>query len=308
MLAGMELRQLRHFLAAAEEGNISRAARRVFLTQPALSRQIKALEEEVGQCLLERRAHSIHLTPAGEVAVREGRELLQHADLVLERVRAAGRGVRLRIGYAPSLAAGWLSTAVGRFTQAHPNACVELSDLSTLEMLAGLERGTLEVAVTVAPARDTRGLKWTPLVRAPWQLAMHRDHPLARRRRVTPAEVAAQPLLAFCRRDYPEYWELVAGWLRQHRQRAALAGEYDGSDSLLAAVEAGLGVALVTTRHGRRLPARVQLKDLSAAPESLCIVAGWRADRESDKPLAVFIEELRQAARALGQHDNASPA
>ena len=98
-------RQLRYFVAVAEAGNISRAAQKIFLTQPALSRQIKALEEEIGQCLLERQAHSIRLTPYGETLLREGRELLQHADLMLERVRAAG-GLRLRVGYAPSLAAG----------------------------------------------------------------------------------------------------------------------------------------------------------------------------------------------------------
>ncbi len=104
MLPGMELRQLRYFVAVAEEGNISRAAKRIFLTQPALSRQIKALEDEIGQCLLERQAHSIRLTPAGETLLREAGDLLQQAEQMLERVRGAGRGPRLRIGYAPSLA------------------------------------------------------------------------------------------------------------------------------------------------------------------------------------------------------------
>lgn len=91
MLAGMELRQLRYFVAVAETGNISRAAQTIFFTQPALSRQIKALEDEIGQCLLERQANSIRLTPIGKALLREARELLQHADQVLERVRAAGR-------------------------------------------------------------------------------------------------------------------------------------------------------------------------------------------------------------------------
>src|SRR5512139_1166860 len=109
MLPGMELRQLRYFVAVAETGNISRAAKRIFLTQPALSRQIKALEGEIGQCLLERQAHSIRLTPVGEALLHEARELLQRAEQALERVRNAGRGVRLRVGYAPSLAAGFLS-------------------------------------------------------------------------------------------------------------------------------------------------------------------------------------------------------
>src|SRR5437762_9399100 len=84
----MELRQLRYFVAVAETGNISRAAKKIFLTQPALSRQIKALEHEIGQCLLERQAHSIRLTPAGEALLREARELFQRADQMLERVRS----------------------------------------------------------------------------------------------------------------------------------------------------------------------------------------------------------------------------
>jgi LysR family transcriptional regulator, benzoate and cis,cis-muconate-responsive activator of ben and cat genes len=295
----MELRQLRYFVAVAEETNISRASQKLFLTQPALSRQIKALEEEIGQCLLERKAHSISLTPAGEALLREARELLQHADQVLERVRAAGQSVRLRVGYAPSLATGLLSAAVENFAQKHPHARVDLFDLSTKEMLAGLENDTLDVALTVGSDRDGHGLKWTPLVRVNWQLAVNRNHPLARRSSVTPEEVARGPLLVFCQRDYPEYWEIIIGWLREHRQRPAIAGEYDGVNSLLAAVESGLGIALVSTSAARLAPERVRLKPLSGAPKSLCIAAGYRVGREAEKPLAVFIEELRHAAQVF---------
>ena len=296
MLPGVELRQLRYFVAVAEEGNISRAAEKIFLTQSALSRQIKALEDEIGQCLLERQAHSIRLTPVGEALLPEARELLYHADAVLGRARTAGRGLRLRVGYAPSLAAGLLSVAVANFTQTHPGARVELFDLSTKEMLAGLEGDKLDAALTVGQERDTRGLKWTPLVRAPWRLAVNRNHPLARRTRVTPAEVARESLLVFCQRDYPEYWDTITGWLREHQQRPRITGEYDGVDSLMAAVESGQGVALVATRKGRLVPERVRLKTLSPAPKPLCIAAGHRTDRAGDKPLAVFVEELRNAA------------
>ncbi len=299
MLPGMELRQLRYFVAVAEEGNISRAAKRIFLTQPALSRQIKVLEDEVGQCLLERQAHSIRLTPVGEAMLREARELLQQAEQMLERVRVAGRGLRLRVGYAPSLAAGMLSVAVENFTQRHPNAHVELLDLSTAEMLAGLESEKLDVALCVGHQRQTRGLKWTPLVRVPWQLAVNRNHPLARRSRVTPLEVAGEPLLVYSQRDYPEYWNAIAGWLRVHGQRPRIAGEFDGAENLMAAVESGLGVAVVTTQMARLFPNRARLITLSSAPEAVCIAVGHRANRANDKPLAVFVEELRKAASAL---------
>lgn len=295
----MELLQLRYFVAVAEEVNISRAAQKLFLTQSALSRQIKALEEEIGQCLLERQAHSIRLTPAGEALLREARDLLQRADQVLDRVRAAGRGVRLRVGYAPSLAAGLLSVAVENFAQKHPTAHVELFDLSTKEILAGLENNTLDVALTVGVDRDKRGLKWTPLARVTWQLAVNRNHPLSRQTRVTPAEVALGPLLVFCQRDYPEYWNTVTTWLREHRQRPSITGEYDGVNSLMAAVESGLGIAIVTTSTAVLVPERVRLKSLSVGPKPLSIAVGYRAQRSAEKPLAVFIEELRQAAHLI---------
>jgi DNA-binding transcriptional LysR family regulator len=295
----MELRQLRYFVGVAEQGNISRAAQKLFLTQPALSRQIKALEDEIGQCLLERQAHSIRLTPAGEALLREARELLDRADAMLERVRATGQGVRLRVGYAPSLTRGLLSCAVENFVQKHPNARVELFDLSTQEMLAGLDSDALDVALTVGRKRPGRGWKWTPLVQVSWQVAVNRQHRLARRARVSAAEVAREPLLVFCRRDYPEYGSTITGWLREHGQRAAIAAEHDGVDSLLTAVESGLGIAIVTTSTARLNPERVRLRPLTAAPKPLCIAAGHRAGRASEKPLAVFIEELRHAAQAF---------
>jgi len=296
MLPAMELRQLRHFVAVAEEGNISRAAKKCFLTQPALSRQIKALEEEIGHCLLERQAHSIRLTAAGTLLVEEARELLDRAEQLLERVRRIGHGVSLRVGYAPSLAAGMLATAINSFTQTHPNARVELFDLATTEMLDWLDADKLDVAVMVEWRRSSRGLAWTPLTSAPWRLAVHRDHPLARRKAILPREVAGAPLLVFCQRDYPEYRELITRWLREHRLRPRFSGEHDGVDSLLAAVESGLGVAMVTTRMADRVPPRIHLLELASAPEPLSIAAACREERKAEKPLGVFIQELCRAS------------
>ena len=295
----MELRQLRYFVAVAEQGNISQAAKRIFLTQSALSRQIKALEDEIGQCLLERQAHSIRLTPVGDALLPDARDLLQHAEQVLERARDAGRGPRLRIGYAPSLAAGILSAAVESFTQAHPKARVELLDSSTNQMLIGVESGSLDVVLSVGEQRPTRGLTWELLARAPWRLAVSRNHPLAKRSRVTLAEVVRQPLLSFCQRDYPEYWGFIAGCLRQDNERPRIAAEYDGTENLMAAVESGLGVAFVTTHMARLFPKRVRFVTLACAPDPVPIAVGRRTDRADDKVLAVFVEEVRKAARSL---------
>src|SRR5262245_39898118 len=122
----------------------------------------------------------------------------------------------------------------------------------------------LDVALTVAPDRDGHGLKWAPLVRATWQLAVNRRPRLARRVRVTPEEVSREPLLVFRQRDYPEYWNVILTWLRNQRQAPAIAEEYDGVTSLLAAVESGLGIAIVTKCTARLASEGIRLRALSS--------------------------------------------
>jgi len=295
----MELRQLRYFVAVAEEGNISRAGQRLFLTQPALSRQIQALEHEVGHPLLERRAHAIQLTRAGETLLHEAREVLQRADLALERTRTASAETRLRVGYAPSLAAGILSTAISNFTQVHPQARVELFDLSTVENLEAVREDRIDVALVAARLQDREGLTWTTLVREPWRLAVPHAHPLAKKKRIAPRELKGVPFVVFCKKGYPEFWDYVAPWLREHGLKPKIAGEYDGAESLMAAVEGGLGVALVGGRMARLFPNRVGFRALAAPPEPLCIAAARQTLRAKDKPLEVFVNELVNAAKAI---------
>jgi DNA-binding transcriptional LysR family regulator len=261
-----------------------------------LSRQIKALEAEIGHSLFERQAHSIRLTPVGEALLRETRELLQHADQALERVRAAAHSVCLRVGYAPSLAEGILPLAVKTFTQAHSDSQVELYDLSSAELLTGLNNESIDLALMVGEQRATSGLTWTQVVRIPWQLAIPSSHPLVRQPRVSLIAALGEPLLIFCKRDYPEYWALISNWVPQPSRPPRIAGEYDGIHSLMSAVASGLGVAFVAVRPGRLVPKQVRLKTLAPTPEPLCISAGYRTDRSQDKPLAVFVAELRRAA------------
>jgi DNA-binding transcriptional LysR family regulator len=156
------------------------------------------------------------------------------------------------------------------------------------------ERG-LDLVLTLQPDHRIRTLTWTPLIRSSWHLVVSREHPLAAQSKVSPAEVAREPLLAFNRRDYPEYWEMIAGWLRKHRQNGRLAGEYDSLSSLTAAIAAGMGVAVILSRVARVLPKSVVLKELSAEPKPLTIGVGHRKDRAREKSVARFIKELRTA-------------
>lgn len=293
----MELRQLRSFVAVAEEGNISRAAQRLRLTQPALSRQIKALEEDLGLPLLERGAHSFRLTQEGEVLLREARAVLERADEALKRVRAAGKAVTLRVGYAPSLTVGMLPVAIEAFTQRHPRVRVELHDLSSAEMKDGLQQGRLDVIVTAREGTTANGADWTPLRTEGWRVAMNRRHPLADKAVIHAGQLDGQRMVLFCQKDYPEYWETVTRWFRQQGINATVAGQYDGVTSLASAVEAGLGLGFVAEGTACLLPDRILLKPINPSPGEICIAAGVQKDVTPNAMVQVFLEELKLAAR-----------
>jgi DNA-binding transcriptional LysR family regulator len=292
----MELRQLRSFIAVAEDGVISRAAQRLHLTQSALSRQIKALEEDLGVTLLERSAHSVKLTQEGEVLLKEGRGVLERADAAVTKVRAAGKAVLLRVGYAPTLTAGILPLAISAFTQKHPRVRVELLDLSSTEMRTGLDQGSLDVVMTVKPAKLDESIHWESLLQEAWCVAMSPNHPLNAKKSISPALLDGARMVLFSQQEYPEYWQRVTSWFKGHGMNALIAGEYDGANSLASAIEAGLGVALVVERMACSFP-RLSLKPLKPEPEPVCIAAGVSAARRSDVILQVFVEELKRAAK-----------
>src|SRR6058998_1770258 len=193
----MELRHFRYFIAVAQEENVSRAALKLHVSQPALSRQIRDLEEELGFLLLERSAKSVRLTDAGRAFLVEARAVLQRAEEAVESARAIATGGRgeLHIGYAPSLTARILPQALRAFQAELPNVRVRLHDLSTEEMLAGLREGKLQMALMVKPAAAMlRDLRFTELTTDIPRLAVAPKHPLARKRVVTMAEIAREPL------------------------------------------------------------------------------------------------------------------
>lgn len=295
----MELRQLKAFVEIAEAGSITAAAKVLRLTQPALSRQIKALEEELEVILLERGAHSIRLTPAGEILRSESAKLLRFSDSMIEKVRAEASGEPLRVAYAPSLAGEFIAVAIERFTQIHPRVRVSLSDRSSAEMHDGLAAGKFDLILAVPCPGDA--VRWMPLRDYGWELLVPVNHPLAARDLVLPSDLDGQKLLLLERESYPDYWNRVTRYFRERGLQAKIAGEFDGRESLTAAVEAGMGVALVAQvpRKGASLRERCVLRPLAEEPARTVVGAGTASERDCPARVLAFIEELRRAAADL---------
>jgi len=274
----MELRHLRYFVAVAEHENVTRAALSLHVSQPALSQQIRDLEDELGFALLERSAKSVRLTEAGRTFLPEAREVLQRATQAVEAARAVanGGGVELHIGYAPSLTSRLLPASLRAARKELPGLRVKLHDLSTEEMLAGLREGKLQLAFMVRPPTSMlRGLQFEELTRDPMKLAVAPNHILARRRNVGVAEAAQEALIVYGRKDFPEYHELLEAIFDRAKAKPTIAEEHESVSSLIAAVEAGAGVAFVSESIRCVSGTRLKLVSLSPAPEPLIVGAAW---------------------------------
>jgi DNA-binding transcriptional LysR family regulator len=293
----MELRHLRYFIGVAEEENVSRAALKLHLSQPALSRQIRDLEDELGFPLLERRAKSVRLTEAGRVFLTEARAVMDRADAAVKTARAAATGVsgELHVGYAPSLSARLLPQALRAFQAELPGVRVKLHDWSTEEMLAGLREGKLHIAIVARPMPAMlRGLQFEELARDSMCLAVAPGHPLAGRRTVNLEEIAREPLIAYSRKEYPEAHANLLALFATVKVKPRIAEEHDSVSSLIAAVESGAGIAVAPQSLTCTAGPRLKLIPFSPAPAPLITGAAW-----SKTGLAPAAQRFLKCAREI---------
>ena len=244
----MELRHLRYFVAVAEEANVTRAAARLHVSQPGISRQVRDLEAELGFTLLVRDRRGVRLTEPGRVFLLEARAVLARAESAVTTARSVATGSRgqVRIGYAPSLTLHILPPALRALQSALPGTRVHLHDLTTGQMLAGVRDGKLDVALTVRPPRaEMRGLHFEALASYRLAVAVPPDHPLAGLRGVPLARLAAEPFVAYDHAAYPEYLRDVRRLFESAGLEPNLLEEHDSVSSLLTSIAAGRGVALV---------------------------------------------------------------
>lgn len=193
-----ELRLIRYFVAVAETGNVTRAAERLHISQPSLSAAIKQLEQQLGVELLVRRGRRVMITPAGELLMRRGRELLDEAQSVAEAVRAhAGASpARLRIGVTPTARYDVGPRLLAACAARAPAVMLYASEDTTGALLRDVATGRLDLAVTFcAPEPPPRGVELVALTAEPAVVHLPADHALATRASLTLADLASETIL-----------------------------------------------------------------------------------------------------------------
>jgi DNA-binding transcriptional LysR family regulator len=192
-----ELRLVRYFVAVAEERNITRAAERLHLSQPALSAAVRQLEQQLGVDLLDRSGRVLAITPAGLVLLDEGRALLASAERVYEAVRARdGAAVgRLRVGMTPTARYGIGPELLGASAQRASGVMLYPQEDTTGALLRDVRGGRLDLAVLFCAPDAAEGVVLEPLRAEPAVVHLRSDHPLAGRDSVELEELAEETLL-----------------------------------------------------------------------------------------------------------------
>jgi DNA-binding transcriptional LysR family regulator len=244
----MELRHLRYFVAVAEELNFSRAAQRLHVSQPPLSRQIRDLESELHVTLFERTRQSVRLTSAGRIALLHARKLLRDSDLLRSeaQIAAGAEQDELHIGYAPSPTAELLSPVLCRFQELAPRARVTFHDLNQTGMVLGLHRRTLDAAITIHPRpTEMRGLRFESIRHYRLGIICSQSSPWNKHKSIQPKMLRGVSLVGYQIEDFPEYYEIVSNVLGVSAARLKVRQQCDGAVSIVAAVESGRAPAVV---------------------------------------------------------------
>jgi LysR family transcriptional regulator, benzoate and cis,cis-muconate-responsive activator of ben and cat genes len=242
----MELRLLKSFVAVAEEGGIGRAAARLHMTQPPLTRQIHQLEEELGTPLLNRTARGIELTEAGTLFLDEARNILALAGQAAERTLQAGQGKlgRIDIGIFGSGIFGIIPKMLLAYRQAYPEVNIVMHSMNKGEQVAALRQRRLNVGFNRL-LQDEPDIESEVILMEPLYLAVNRNHPLSREREVPWRELAHHPLVLFPSGTRPSFIDRVFELCQQDGFQPRVVQEVGDAVNAVALVASGFGICIV---------------------------------------------------------------
>jgi DNA-binding transcriptional LysR family regulator len=296
----MQLRPFRYFLAVAEELHFGRAARRLGMAQPPLSRQIRALERELGVVLFHRTKREVHLTDAGAVFMAEARTAVDQVDRAIARTQQASRISHLEVGYTSTVPYTPVFSAVIReYRRLYPLIDLGLGEMSTARQLEALADGKIDVGFVRSPVPDhPKAITLVPLMRERLFAALREDHPLAGAEAIALDALAGEPLVL----TPPGTWlrDHVTAMCREIGVEPRVVQEAQQVTDAIPLVAAGLGMSLVPESACNLAAPGVVFRPLSQTTETAEVALAYRRS-EASLPIQTFIALAIDTGNALAQ-------
>jgi DNA-binding transcriptional LysR family regulator len=294
----IELRQLRYFIAVAEESHFGRAAVRLHMTQPPLSQTIQSLEAVLGTPLFARTKRSVALTPAGIALLPEARRILQQASALpdLARRAASGESGLLSLSFVSSADYSVLPPLLREFRERYPLVQIDLREATTDVQLEDLMQGRIDAGLLIPPLHDKARaeLDYVTVLSEPLILAVPQGLKALRgKKSVSLKAVADMPLIIFPRRIAPAFHDAIVGCFRDAGLTPRIGQEAIQMQTIVGLVSAGMGIALVPQSVSNLKRPGVEYKPLSNKTVSVETGLAWRRDNLSPV-LRTFLELLRK--------------
>lgn len=295
----MNTRQLEYFVAVAEERSFTRAAKRFFVSQAALSMQVKALERDLGCKLFDRNNRNVALTPAGSSLLDDARAILARSEEAVRRARAAGSGPagELRVGYLMGYERTDLVDMVSDFHEAYPSVRLTFLRENTTRLYDALRQEQIDVSINLLWEEDAMGeIEWQDMRRFPLVAVVPAKHPLAQRSSIALTELSSYPIIEidWGQGAYGESETIVTAYREEGFNPQVSFVSRDVETTVLC-VAAGLGFALMPSFIAETAvaSAKVVSVPLRGFEERIRVVAAWMPKRKNEL-IDVFLDEFLQ--------------
>lgn len=303
----MELRQLRYFIAVAEELHFGRAAERCHIAQPPLSQQIKRLEEELGVTLLERTSRKVSLTEEGRGFLAVARETLSTLENGIEKMRMMAEGLigKLRIGFLSSGLHTDFLKGVTEFRKQYPGIQLDIREMQSSDQNLAIRAGDLDVGLSHYCYANHYHLDAKTFLADRYFLAVHEEHPLAQKGHAGYADIDKEPFIMFSRQHYPEAYDRAIGRYHKFGVMPRIVQEAKTHQTKLTLIAAGMGIGFVPERMRAACPDTVRMLpfDFKGELHRTPLKIVWRKGEQSPA-LRCFLEVMSDFCRDEGSQDN----
>ncbi len=290
----MDIRPIRYFIAVAQHLNFTEAAKQLYVAQPAVSQQIAYLEKKMGVKLLHRSKHSVQLTNAGSIFLKDAIELMKKLDESMENARQAEAGLigTVRIGMLSAPVRQFLPVLVRRFRRNYPKVNFHLNYYQVGKILEKLKADEIDVAFTLSLGiQSIGGLEYRTLFTQPHCIIMHQDHPLAHRKSINIAELVQESFVMLERQESPQGFDLLLAACANHGFSPKLVSLASRVDAVLMMVDAGIGITILPKYLQVFASPSLRFINIEGDDLKVDVLASWKKTNPNPT-VSLFIDEM----------------